>query len=206
VADDGFLSRWSRRKAEVARGVAVPPAEPAVEPSPAPVKPPAAPPGDALPAARAAEPGNAEPAQPPLPTLADVAALTQDSSYAPFMARGVSPEVKNAAMKKLFTDPHFNVMDGLDIYIDDYGIPDPIPDAMLRLMNQSKSLGLFDHEEVEEAAPEPFAVLPAATPLDAAPLAETPPDDHEDADLRLQQDDAVERPGAEPGARDGAGR
>jgi hypothetical protein len=33
--------------------------------------------------------------------------------------------VRNAALKKLFTDPHFNVMDGLDVYIDDYGKPDP---------------------------------------------------------------------------------
>jgi hypothetical protein len=31
--------------------------------------------------------------------------------------------VKNAAMKKLFADPHFNVMDRLDIYIDDYSSP-----------------------------------------------------------------------------------
>ena len=30
-------------------------------------------------------------------------------------------------MKKLFSDPHFNVMDGLDTYIDDYGKPDPLP-------------------------------------------------------------------------------
>jgi hypothetical protein len=40
-------------------------------------------------------------------------------------------------MKKLFSDPHFNVMDGLDSYIADYGKPDPIPLSMLRLMNQS---------------------------------------------------------------------
>jgi hypothetical protein len=39
----------------------------------------------------------------------------------------VAPEVKNAAFKKLFADPHFNVMDGLDIYIDDYSKPDPLP-------------------------------------------------------------------------------
>ena len=30
-------------------------------------------------------------------------------------------------MKKLFADPHYNVMDGLDVYIDDYSKPDPIP-------------------------------------------------------------------------------
>ena len=40
-------------------------------------------------------------------------------------------------MKKLFSDPHFNVMDGLDTYIDDYGKPDPIPLSMLRRMNQA---------------------------------------------------------------------
>ncbi|MGS0757921.1 DUF3306 domain-containing protein, partial [Roseateles sp. GG27B] len=55
-----------------------------------------------------------------------------------------------AAMKKLFSDPHFNVMDGLDIYIDDYTQADPIPLAMLREMNQSKALKLF--EEVDEKA------------------------------------------------------
>ena len=47
-------------------------------------------------------------------------------------------------MKKLFSDPHFNVMDGLDTYIDDYGKPDPIPPEMLRRMTQSALLGLFD--------------------------------------------------------------
>jgi hypothetical protein len=46
-------------------------------------------------------------------------------------------------MKKLFSDPHFNVMDGLDIYIDDYSIAEPIPPSMLEKMYQSTALGLF---------------------------------------------------------------
>jgi hypothetical protein len=50
------------------------------------------------------------------------------------MARGVTTDVRNAAVKKLFADPHFNVMDRLDIYIDDYSQPDPLPAAMLRQM------------------------------------------------------------------------
>ena len=53
----------------------------------------------------------------------------------------------NAALKKLFSDPHFNVMDGLDTYIDDYGKPDPLPPVMLRRMAQSTFLGLFDDEQ-----------------------------------------------------------
>ena len=61
-------------------------------------------------------------------------------------------DVRNAAMKKLFTDPHYNVMDGLDIYIDDYSRPDPIPQAMLRQMVGAKLLKIFDEEEEDEAA------------------------------------------------------
>jgi hypothetical protein len=48
------------------------------------------------------------------------------------MKPDVDPAVQQAAMKKMFTDPHFNVMDGLDIYIDDYSKPDPLPPGMLK--------------------------------------------------------------------------
>ena len=54
-------------------------------------------------------------------------------------------------MKKLFSDPRYNVMDGMDVYIDDYSKPDPIPYAMLRKLASAKFLGLFDEEEKEEA-------------------------------------------------------
>ena len=153
--DNNFLSRWSRRKAQVREGVA-PPAEATLAPpeavavavaaaaaAPAAAAATHAPPGEA-----ASRPGDA----PPLPTLADVAALSPQSDYARFVAEGVAPEVKNAALKKLFTDPHFNVMDGLDTYIDDYGKPDPLPPGMLRKMAQSHLLGLFDDEDKAVAA------------------------------------------------------
>ena len=67
-------------------------------------------------------------------------ALTPESDFTPFAAPNVAPEVKNAAMKKLFADPHFNVMDGMDVYIDDYSKPDPIPHAMLRKLASAKFL------------------------------------------------------------------
>ena len=63
------------------------------------------------------------------------------------MAHDVAPEVRNAAMKKLFTDPHYNIMDGLDIYIDDYSKADPIPESMLRQMVGAKLLKIFDDED-----------------------------------------------------------
>ncbi|MBC7622639.1 MAG: DUF3306 domain-containing protein [Aeromicrobium sp.] len=84
----------------------------------------------------------------PLPAIES---LTAESNFAPFMAKDVSPDLRNQAMKKLFADPHYNVMDGLDIYIDDYGKPDPLPEGWLQIMNQSKTLRLFETKE-EEAA------------------------------------------------------
>jgi hypothetical protein len=149
----------------------------------------------------------------PAPTLDDVARLDRDGDYAPFVARGVDEGVKRAALKKLFTDPHFNVMDGLDIYIDDYSVPDPIPLTMLRQMNQSHTLRLFEEETQPDAAaapvspPEPMPALPDAgvdlIGVEVAPAwtstpPATPPHDH--PDLQLQPDDAAGRPGPAPSA------
>ena len=214
---DGFVSRWARRKEQVRRGET--PAEPVVE-RPAP---------SALAPAPVSMPAPVTPQdvqdKPPAPTLADVALLTRDSDYARFVAPGVGDEVKRAAMKKLFADPHFNVMDGLDTYIDDYGKPDPLPASWLRQMVQSKALGLFDDEDDETVqaaiaatAPEPpkphnpLTSPDGAAPVELAPsvpvvprLAAEPAPEDEDPDLRLQPHDVARRPGvgACPGGQSG---
>ena len=89
------------------------------------------------------------------------------------MGQGVAPEVKNAAMKKLFADPHFNVMDRMDIYIDDYSQPDPLPLAMLRQMNGAKFLNLFDDEDKDK---------------DQAALASAPAEGHVQTPVSLVSD------------------
>jgi len=195
MAEDegGFLSRWSRRKAQVRQGVV--PAEPPAPAAAIAVEPPAAP----VVVHVDAEPAEAAPPAPTAPTLADVATLGRDSDYTRFVAPGVDPTVKNAALKKLFSDPHFNVMDGLDTYIDDYGQPDPLPAGMLRQMVQSKVLGLFT--DVPEDGDAPAAV--AAVPLPPVPPAQARPD--EDAALRLQPHDAAGPPRAGGGAGPHAG-
>jgi hypothetical protein len=133
-------------------------------------------------------------AKAPAPTLADIQALQADSSFAPFVARDVAPEVRNAAMKKLFTDPHYNVMDGLDIYIDDYSLPSPLPAAMLRQMASAKFLKLFDEEE---QAPTDRAAEPAISEP-AKPGSDSNQDPHHDhTDLRLQPDPAARPAGLE---------
>lgn len=174
--DSNFFSRWSRRKAELRVGTVAPEPAALAQVASAPVVAERAPtPARPLPPPAAAPP--AAPAPPP-PTLADVDALTTQSDYTRFVARDVAPEVKQAALKKLFTDPHFNIMDGLDTYIDDYGKPDPLPPGMLRKMMQSQLLGLFDHEKKAEAAdasPGP-AETPAPAAGSAAPLLPDTPD------------------------------
>ena len=177
--ESGFLSRWARRKAQVQSGEV--PVEPVAQVTEISLS-------ANLPAAK---PTPAEPVveEPPLPTLDDVAALTSDSDFSRFVKRDVGGPVRNAAMKKLFADPHFNIMDGLDTYIDDYGKPDPLPESMLRQMTSAAFLGLFDDEKTETPAAPATATAPTEGPAD------------EDADLRLQQDDAAGRPGPDEGSR-----
>lgn len=197
---EGFLGRWAQRKADARKGL--PLAEPVPAPAPVPAAPPVAaavvapnpvdPAAGALPSI-ASQKSTAQAPQPepePLPTMQDVQALTRDSDFKPFVARGVAPEVRNAAMKKLFADPHYNVMDRLDIYIDDYSQPDPIPASMLRKMASAQFLKLFEEQEQAGTPPPPGADNPPA----ATPTAHEVPD-HDDTDLRLQPDHAAQAPG-----------
>ena len=185
----GFLGRWSRRKTDVLQGK--PLAEPAAPVKAAPVIAIAVPP-----AALAADAGQAsKPVTPPaeasekLLSLDDVKALTQDSDFKPFMAQNVGADVRNAAMKKLFTDPHYNVMDGLDIYISDYSIADPIPESMLRQMVGTKLLKIFDEPEEDEhkqaaaTLPLPPEPLPSDTLNKSTPQAVAPSGNSPDASL-----------------------
>ncbi len=166
MADEptGFLGRWSRRKVDIAQG------KPLEEPVVA-----AAPVADAkVPAAQSQVPQEAlePPPEKKALTLADAKLLTKNSDFKPFMAGDVTPDVRNAAMKQLFADPHFNVMDGLDTYIDDYSRSDPIPEAMLRQMTSAKFLNLFDDEEDKEGKAKGEDQVQVAGPQDD--LAEPP--------------------------------
>ena len=142
------------------------------------------------------DPASEAPQAPPPPTLEDVQALTPESDFSAFTGVNVSPEVSNAAMKKLFTDPHYNVMDGLDIYIDDYSKPDPMPLSMLRKLASAQFLNLFDDEkDAKEGASVPHNPIASVKSEDDAAIAHVKPEDHAHPDLRLQPNDA-------PGAQD----
>ncbi|MET3914725.1 hypothetical protein ABID97_001507 [Variovorax sp. OAS795] len=214
---ENFFDRWSRRKKEAREELPAAPAAPdEAEPSVAGAG--STPPLPAVPGLAADGVVAEIPGEMPPPTLADAEALTPESDFRPFVARNVAPEVKNAALRKLFADPQFNVMDGLDTYIDDYSQSTPIPDSVLRQMASAKFLKLFDDEEETEAnqsavrppetphgaeppdvaQSEPPGELPSQQVADAQPASHTT-DDH-NADLRLQPDDAARAEDARRGA------
>lgn len=168
--DRGFsLRRWSARKLDAARALQETQAPPPVADVPVPVA--AAPVGEA-PAPQAA----AEPSLPPVETL------TFGSDFSAFMKPKVAEAVKRQALKKLFADPHFNVMDGLDVYIDDYSIPSPLePELVSELWHARSTLN------------------PPRTRINAAGYAEdVPPDEDDEA---AGSADAAE--GTPPRAADG---
>jgi hypothetical protein len=162
---DSFVARWSRRKLRARADAPEATGEKSRLVQPAPE----APVSDASGAARAAPVMNTLQATSP-PDLPAVESLTPDSDFSPFMKPEVDARLRNQALKALFRDPAFNVMDRLDIYIDDYSKPDPIPDEMLRQLNQAKGLFLFDDEKVNatpesaEAAAEPAVTAVAVHP------------------------------------------
>jgi hypothetical protein len=197
---DGFLGRWSRRKAGLEpEGLdsAAPDLKPKVTPSSAPQ--------DKKTIESASTPAEEET---PPPTLEEAESIDRFApDFSAFMKPNVDPAVQQAAMKKLFSDPHFNIMDRLDIYIDDYSIPDPIPMEMLKRMVQSETLGLFrkfedgpgakvlaESEEEKALVPEP----------DPEPMAAAEPDPAEIADVSAgnvtmpQDENEVDVPNPDP--------
>jgi hypothetical protein len=120
-----------------------------------------------------------ETVEPPV-ELPALDSLTFESDFKAFMGAKVEQSVKRAALKKLFADPRFNVMDGLDVYIDDYSKPDPLPEGWLEKMNQVKHLGIFkppDEEAEAPAAPRAEPLQKAMSEQPLAEVAEAPPAD-----------------------------
>jgi hypothetical protein len=128
---EGFLTRWSRRKALSRQGEDLPEpdadtdgedpqaAPPAREPPPAP---------EEVASERAAEVGAATSAEevelPPLESLGE------DSDYSAFLRDGVPAGTKQKALRKLFHSPKFNIRDGLDDYDWDLSKPEPLGDVI----------------------------------------------------------------------------
>lgn len=111
AGDEGFLSRWSRRKHATQQ--LAPEEQPAAPPS-----------AMAL---------TVELTEADLPTDADLPSLEtldEHSDYSGFMSPRVSEELRQLALRKLFHSPAYNFRDPLDVYADDYTHFEPLGDII----------------------------------------------------------------------------
>lgn len=171
----GFLDRWSRRKLAAA-GKAL------LADTPVPGEVPAggqdglepAGPRPALAAEAGAETASPSAVEAQLPAVEE---LTLASDFTAFLKDEVSEALRRKALQKLFADPHFNRMDGLDIYIDDYSLPDPIPPEAMAKLKSAREWLMANEAEVEAVEAETAAEADAfALPADRTDAADVPSD------------------------------
>lgn len=185
--EPNFLRRWAQRKLAAARETRAQAAPPTVVPVPP--APPAT--AEAMPA-NAPSPPTSEPTAP----LPDVASLTFDSDFKAFLAPEVDERTRRAALRKLFSDPRFNVQDGLDVYIDDYTKFEPIPEDVLGKLAHARYL--FDPPKTRVNAQghvEDVVDVPEARADDAEAPSETAPPANTLTEVEPMAD-ALPQPGA----------
>jgi hypothetical protein len=157
--NEGFLSRWSRRKRAVLEGRAP---EEAAPPTPLEATPEALPP---------AEPeDDFDPA-----SLPPIESLTLESDFKAFLHRKVPLELRSAALRRAWSlDPSIRDFIGPADYAWDYNAPDGVPGFALELGGDAMKL-LSHALGLDAPAPKPDSAKPEATPAEPAALAEAPP-------------------------------
>lgn len=136
-SEETFLTRWARRKRDDA---------------------------DRVPEPEAATPDDAAevnaPSTPAPKTDADMPpldSLDETSNYGDFLSPQVSERLRQAALRKLFHLPQFNIRDGLDDYDDDFRVFEPLGDVVTADMRHRM-------EREAEAARRRLADQPSAAP------------------------------------------
>ena len=139
------MSRWSRRKLEADQ------LAPVVEES-APMETEA----DLNAADQAAAEAEAKPVLTDA-DMPDIESLNEDSDFSGFMSTGVSDELRNLALRKLFKAPVFNIRDGLDEYDEDYTQFEKLGDIVtcdMKHQIEMQEKKLREAQEAEAAAAE----------------------------------------------------
>jgi hypothetical protein len=148
--DEGFLARWSRRKAEshLRSG--------SVEPTP---------PLASAPDLNTPERSSDEPT-----TDLDCTSLEFSSDFSRFVCDGISTTVQTAALRRLWlTSPLFNTSDGLDVYRADYVRASPLADIPEAA---SRALHMIAGEQSTADRPAPPLAVTSSSENDIAPCLE----------------------------------
>ena len=151
-AAEPFVRRWSRRKARARAGDAEPEPQAGSDPVAAPAES-----GDGS----AAEITDAD-----LPTPEELHGRSDLSAY---FAAGVSEELRQRALRRVFHSPEFNQCDGLEVYDEDYrafqGLGEVLTNHMRqRLQRESDRLAGREDEAQEPPADPPGAGEAGADP------------------------------------------
>lgn len=107
---EAFLSRWSRRKRDTVQST--------LEPT---------------------HPARPESPEAPPPELPTIDSLTHDSDFSGFMHKSVDDKLRRAALRKLFSDPSFNIVDGLDEYNEDFTLLENLAEGAAAGLEHAKS-------------------------------------------------------------------
>jgi hypothetical protein len=171
ASNEGFLQRWSRRKAQ-ARS--------------APVETPAAAVEDSVPAAEITPAssqqgthGQDAPAPVDPKDLPDIESLAADSDFSVFMRPGVPAHLRTQALRKLWrSDPIFSQLDGLVEYGEDYTLPS-WPKGTIKTAYQIGRGFVNELEKLAEPEAGPAPPLPpeAPTPEAAPSIGPTTPEE-----------------------------
>jgi hypothetical protein len=180
---EGFLSRWSQRKAMARDGVELPdepelPEQPPVIDATAVDDPPA----------------EVEPAEAEAPTeLPPLESLDENSDYSAFLNKDVPPDLRQQALRKLFQSPKFNVRDGLDDYDWDFSNPEPLGNIVTAEMRYriKAELERLARKALEEDATDETAVAAVAADGDIGTEA---PDNNEE----IAEDDNLDENDEQP--------
>jgi hypothetical protein len=214
-AGETFLHRWVKRKAE-ARSGGPDPAEPSAATDSregAPAEVPASPQAietqaietQAIEARAPEESPRREPPERSDVDMPPLESLDQDSDYSPFLSRGVSPELRQTALRQLFRQPKFNVETCLDDFQDDFLNFQPLGDIVTADMRHMAEVEAKREatriaraaEETPRSEPRPTGDLPASGEADG-PVPGAHADATGEADPRATAGD--EPPGSSDGA------
>jgi hypothetical protein len=125
--NEAFLERWSRLKCE---------------------QPPEGAP--AAPGSQRGQPPAKSEQDAPVPVLPPVDQLKPESDFTPFMNPKVADGTRRLALKKLFTDAHFNIPEAYEPYSADFTQGEPIPAKILKAINRVRDVAVKGEEKVVE--------------------------------------------------------
>jgi len=185
MQDEPFFSRWARRKKESREGLSEETVQ-AVE----------------LPAEQIPGPGAAEheleavataddeldgAAVPPL-ELPPLETLTVESDFRAFMQPGVDGALRQAALRKMFRNPIYGIVDDLDPYRADFAAFTPLGDTITSDMKFHAERLL--REQLEKAAESAESAGPATPEAEQAVAGATQEGELQDAAPEVKADDS----------------